>query len=521
MTVAEGVLNQNEGAQVPATTEGAAAPANVALRSNLPIFAGTLQPSDMEGLYRLAGLLATSKLTPKGMETKEQVFVCLAMGLEIGLSPMASLQNIAVVNGRPTVWGDALLALVENSGQLMEVEETLAGTDVKTWAATCRAVRKFTDGRIRATSETFSMDDARMAGLAGKAGPWQQYPKRMLKYRARSFALRDLFPDILKGIRTTEEMQDVDEPVRTSPGSAFEAEDVPRTPQAQPEPALPLLKTSEKTQESTQPPPAPETRAGAEAPKGEPAEKQEGTKERRRRTKGPYPVPEDLLDTFSPEAEVMTAGIHPNTLWDVARLVIKVGEPAVPVADKYLSVLTSPAYVCLREDEGQALLAELVALQIGPKKETAPAAETPVQEEAPPHPAETEAAGAAGPRFALGESVLTKWGEAAIVEVSGSPHPEHGFQYKVQREKDGKEYAGADFFQYEGQLKPAPAGAAGAAANPGQGNGGKAGHVWCTRDKQWKVSAVCDQKCQDRDDCPQFAEFQAKTAAPVNKPLFG
>ncbi len=53
-----------------------------------------------------------------------------------------------------------------------------------------------------------SKEDAKKAGLWGKAGPWSQYPKRMLQMRARSFALRDKFADALSGLIMAEEAQD-------------------------------------------------------------------------------------------------------------------------------------------------------------------------------------------------------------------------------------------------------------------------------------------------------------------------
>lgn len=52
------------------------------------------------------------------------------------------------------------------------------------------------------------MDDAAKAGLKGKQGPWTQYPKRMMQMRARSWALRDVFPDVLRGMPVAEEVMD-------------------------------------------------------------------------------------------------------------------------------------------------------------------------------------------------------------------------------------------------------------------------------------------------------------------------
>ena len=56
--------------------------------------------------------------------------------------------------------------------------------------------------------KTFSYEDAKRAGLWGKQGPWTQYPQRMAQMRARSWAVRDAFPDLLRGISVYEEQQD-------------------------------------------------------------------------------------------------------------------------------------------------------------------------------------------------------------------------------------------------------------------------------------------------------------------------
>ena len=61
---------------------------------------------------------------------------------------------------------------------------------------------------------TFTVGDAIRAGLWKKAGPWTMYPKRMLQMRARSFALRDAFPDVLRGLVATEEVEDYQEVVQ-------------------------------------------------------------------------------------------------------------------------------------------------------------------------------------------------------------------------------------------------------------------------------------------------------------------
>jgi hypothetical protein len=170
--------------------------------------------ASFDELTRFAEAVSKSGLAPKGMESAPSIFVAIQMGLEVGLSPMAALQNIAVVNGRPTIWGDAQLAVCRGTGEMEEFEEWFEVGGQKTTrnpseykddtAAVCKVKRRG-GGTIESA---FSVADAKRANLWGKAGPWTQYPFRMLRNRARSFALRDCFGDALKGFRSTEEARD-------------------------------------------------------------------------------------------------------------------------------------------------------------------------------------------------------------------------------------------------------------------------------------------------------------------------
>ena len=185
-----------------------------ATKQVVPIGNRGIAPSSMDDLYRFATAVAKSGLAPKNIETPEAIFVALEMGLEVGLPMMAALQNIAVINGRPAIWGDAQLAVVRSTGELALFDEWYeekgkrlprnpsAFTDETT--AVCRVQRH----GYEPAETAFSVSDAKRANLWGKAGPWTQYPARMLKHRARSFALRDQFGDALRGLRTVEEVQD-------------------------------------------------------------------------------------------------------------------------------------------------------------------------------------------------------------------------------------------------------------------------------------------------------------------------
>jgi hypothetical protein len=155
--------------------------------------------------WRFWQMVAKTDFAPKDFKGKPEACMLAGQhGAELGLGPMQSLQCIAVVNGRPTVWGDAALALVQSSAVCEYVAEKAEG-DGEQMIATCTAKRR---GYPEPTTVRFSVADAKKAGLWGKSGPWTQYPRRMLQLRARGFALRDAFPDVLKGLVTAEEAQD-------------------------------------------------------------------------------------------------------------------------------------------------------------------------------------------------------------------------------------------------------------------------------------------------------------------------
>ena len=162
-------------------------------------------PATMGEAMEFSKMLAESSMVPRAYQGKPQdIMVCVQWGYELGLAPMQALQNIAVINGKPSVYGDAMMALVQASPVCEGIDEHIEGEGTANPVAVCIAKRK---GRNPVIAR-FSVEDAKRAGLWGKQGPWQAYPKRMLQMRARGFALRDAFPDVLKGLITAEEAAD-------------------------------------------------------------------------------------------------------------------------------------------------------------------------------------------------------------------------------------------------------------------------------------------------------------------------
>jgi len=187
-----------------------------------------LIPNDFDGMWRLAHVMAASRIMPKGMERTEVVFIALQYGFELGFSPMQSINSIAVINNRPVIWGDAPLAVVRNSGLMVSFEERQEG-EGEAFKATAIAYRK---GEEKPIARSFGIKQAGAAKLLTKDS-WKNYPERMCQMRARSWCLRDAFPDVLKGLRTDADIDDVDE-VQTKPNNIVDGEIVPEATKEKP-----------------------------------------------------------------------------------------------------------------------------------------------------------------------------------------------------------------------------------------------------------------------------------------------
>jgi hypothetical protein len=142
-----------------------------------------------------ASIVAASGLY--GVKSKEEAYLILMTGRDLGLSESQALRGIRVFNNMPCVMADTLHAIVENS-PLCEYFREVESTDDH---ATYETKRRGNPP----TRSTFTMEQAKRAGLLGKNN-WKCYPHRMLRARAKSYLARDVYPDVTLGMYTTEEM---------------------------------------------------------------------------------------------------------------------------------------------------------------------------------------------------------------------------------------------------------------------------------------------------------------------------
>jgi hypothetical protein len=168
-------------------------------------------PKSIAEVRELARMIALAEWAPDsyrdldGNYVQQKIELAIMHGATVGLGPIAAVQSIAVIDGMPTIWGDGALSIVERSGLLEDMLEEYQSDPEEGLAAICTMRRR---RRPTPIQNRFSMAMAEQAQLTRKEGPWQSYPQRMLKMRARSWTIRDGFADVLRGLHIREEVED-------------------------------------------------------------------------------------------------------------------------------------------------------------------------------------------------------------------------------------------------------------------------------------------------------------------------
>lgn len=137
------------------------------------------------------------------VKSQAQAVVKILAGKELGLSPFESMGSIYVVNGRMALASKAMAGLIKRSKKYDYVIKKLDDAE-------CTIDIVNADGVVGST--TFTFKDAAKAGLVNKDN-WKNYPKNMLFARTLSNACRFYCPEVISGYYTTEELEDLNEPV--------------------------------------------------------------------------------------------------------------------------------------------------------------------------------------------------------------------------------------------------------------------------------------------------------------------
>ena len=147
-----------------------------------------LSKENFEHYFRIANMMAKSDMVPKGYKDKPQdVLIALEMGRQLNLAPLQAIQNIAVINGKPALYGDAVLAVCSGHPDFEDISETpMKDKDQKTIGYTC-AVKRETSVNCHTFFYNRASTSGRLVGETRARG--LLYPEKLIKMRARTLRL--------------------------------------------------------------------------------------------------------------------------------------------------------------------------------------------------------------------------------------------------------------------------------------------------------------------------------------------
>ena len=184
---------------------------------------GTIAIKDNNDAFRVASMMIQAQMVPRGYDTPYKVIAGFQAGAELGLPPLSALTSLAMINGTPALHTDGPMSLVLSHGTVEEFEEyffdkkgerltAITARLHEPFGAYCRAKRR---GIAGFKDYAYTVNDAKDAGLfveesqrspdrQRKNKPWDRYTDIMLQRRARSFVLKSLWADVLKGVKIAE-----------------------------------------------------------------------------------------------------------------------------------------------------------------------------------------------------------------------------------------------------------------------------------------------------------------------------
>lgn len=165
-------------------------------------------PKSYEEAMKMCELIASSDFVPPAFKGKPaNVFVAGSMGYDIGLSLLQSIQNIAVINGRPSIYGVIGKAILQKNGLFIEMPDV---AKVEKEGSATVTIERMVDGIKRTSTQTYNIELAKKAKLWAKTGPWTDHPAQQMSWRAFWNAANNIAADLLKGLSGYEESIDID-----------------------------------------------------------------------------------------------------------------------------------------------------------------------------------------------------------------------------------------------------------------------------------------------------------------------
>jgi hypothetical protein len=168
---------------------------------------------ELDKLMEMASMLSKSTIVPVAYQNRpENCFIALDMASRMGVSPMVVMQNLYVIQGKPSFSGSAIASMIRSNPQYTNVELNYVGEEGKdTWGAYVTAENKHNGKTIKGATVTIAI--AKKEGWLTKgASKWLTMPELMLGYRAYTWFGRIHCPEVMMGLQATEEISDVSKP---------------------------------------------------------------------------------------------------------------------------------------------------------------------------------------------------------------------------------------------------------------------------------------------------------------------
>jgi hypothetical protein len=164
------------------------------------------EKENLDKLYKACDTLSKSKMVPVTLQGKPaDIFAILVMGTELGIKPMQALNSINVIQGKPTVSPQLMIAMIKGKIPGAVIKMEYEGADIK--CITARSKQEYDDGFKYVA--TWNMARAQKMGLIGKDN-YSKQPETMLRWRAVAESCRQTFPDILMGLYAEDEFKNLD-----------------------------------------------------------------------------------------------------------------------------------------------------------------------------------------------------------------------------------------------------------------------------------------------------------------------
>jgi hypothetical protein len=190
---------------------------------------GQVVKANLAGLYRLAAAYAKSKIVPEHYQSKwkpdgkllndatSDCFIAIQMAVRLGIDPLAYMQASYIVHGRPGIESKLATALLNTSGKIKgRLRYKFSGKPgASDRSCTCYAIDADSGEEVSATV-TWAMAEAE--GWTAKNGSkWKTMADVMFQYRSAMFLIRLYYSEVLMGVNTVDELEDIG-PGRTESG---------------------------------------------------------------------------------------------------------------------------------------------------------------------------------------------------------------------------------------------------------------------------------------------------------------